>query len=405
MRISAVRGSLLALFFAFPASAQSPLDQALAHWRRNEVDEALPFFERAAREHRDDANTLAWLADAFRRLGRQADAVATARRALDRQPCHAFAHGVVAASYNPQYGWWDQANPDSTWQHLLRGVECDPNDGNLWIMVWTEALRRRDGGREQESIRRIHRAGFIAPAAMAFNRWVLRNLPLGAVLITNGDLDTYPALAAQLVEGLRTDVTVVNGSLLNAPWYAQLMAERYGFTLSVGPDQDGDYRTFTRPDGTEITPEDTLVHAWVAQAATGRFGRPLAALDSATLGDGERIVLAGPAYLVLMPGDSMTDDTTALRQAVQDLHGSEFRGPGVSSQDRSPLRQASQDGLALRALWTGLILGDRLLAHGDVAGANAILEWAEVFMDEADLASDQATTMLEDFRTEIESSP
>ena len=68
------------------------------------------------------------------------------------------------------------------------------------------------------------RGGFDSPIT-EYCKNILISCDQNAILFTNGDNDTYPLWYLQDIEKVRTDVTVINLSLLNASWYVKQLRD------------------------------------------------------------------------------------------------------------------------------------------------------------------------------------
>lgn len=289
--------------------------------------------------------TYAYLAETCRRLGQLGEGVLFARRALALDPRHAFAHEVLGDCYNSQYGPWPLASPDSTWTHLLLAVECDSTDGNAWLGIFLESSRRGRTDLEQRSLSKLLETGFLMPPVLARARWMLQDLPDSAVLVTNGDMDSYPLWALQMRDRLRPDVAVVNRSLLQAPWYARMVRDRLRVPLPFA-DSVLDSLTPQRAGSNIVYVSDQIIRGWMDQQASGTFRRPLAfaitvSEDGFPPGFAARSALAGPVYLCRATPAPSTVDTTAIRVSLGHARASDFAGPHLSERDRSPVRRAA----------------------------------------------------------------
>jgi tetratricopeptide (TPR) repeat protein len=373
---------ILTLFGCAKPSTEE-LDQALALYRQNQLNEALPLFEQAVAKNQNNPEAQAWLAETYRRLGKREEAINMARRAIALDPCNSFAHTVLADAYNPMYSTWESANPDSTWAHLQKAVVCDSTDGNAWVSIWSEAIRRGELPMMKQALRSAIKSDFFTKAALFYCRWMLQHLPEQALLVTNGDMDTYPAVALQEVEGFRTDIAVVNRSLLNTTWYARFVRDHDGLTLPFRDSQLDSLSAFKDQQGNLITVADQIFKVWLRQKAGGGFSRPIAfsvTVDqSFTSAIKDHLQMAGPFMLWQPSPAEATPDTAMLRSNLASINSEDFAGPFVSAQDRSPVRQAYTKGIARNVTATALTYSGLLIKYGSFAEAQKWLNWAEEF--------------------------
>lgn len=368
------------------------LAPALELYSQVRLDEALPLFREVAEAEPENPDAHAWVAETARRLW-QFDLVASeTQAALAIDPCHSFTHAVLGDAYRPELSNWEEVDPDSSWAHFMAAVDCDPTDGNPWIGIWGAAMHRGDHAMEERALSQLVETRFLTPSVLAFNRWVLQSLPANAILITNGDWDTYPALALQVVDGVRTDVAIVNRSLLNLVSYANRMSERHGIVLPATQAELESYEPRRDESGSPVLLSDHIIMRWADLESLS--GRPLVfapTVDMTSFSGNARLQYAGTHWRLAADSAAPAVDIGSVRAAMDAIAGREFSTPEVSAQDRSAVRRsaARERSLAKVVLYAASRYVTEVLKSGEQERAEEAVEWADQFADDAGLAANQ----------------
>ncbi len=106
---------------------------------------------------------------------------------------------------------------------LERAVELDPSYTDPWFGLVIHYLERGEQEKMNVALRKILESGVIADEVMDYSYNMLACLEKDAILVTNGDNDTYPGWILTRVVGYRPDIRLVNQSLLNTDWYPRTL--------------------------------------------------------------------------------------------------------------------------------------------------------------------------------------
>jgi len=360
----------------------------LSHYQQNELTQARSIFERLAREDSSNTQVLSYLAETYRRTGETGRAIATARRALRLDGCDAFAHCVLAEAMNPLVEQTPEAHADSTWVHLLKAAACDSANGTPWLMIWGESIHRGDPHMTARAARRMIETGFFAEALLSYTRWVLHSMPPKAILLTNGDMDTYPVAALQEAEHLRTDVALVNRGTLNEPWHARYVRDVEGVRLPLTDAALDSLRPRKDASGVTRSRADQIIAGWIAMLKAGTLERPLVFAN--TIEETTMDRFASPlqycgAYTAVRTEEVDRPDVQAIRTGLLPYHPEDFFGPWVSDQDRSPVRRMGTKHLVGNVTHAALTLAEQAALRGD---ADAFARWID-FARELDNGSER----------------
>jgi tetratricopeptide (TPR) repeat protein len=104
-------------------------------------------------------------------------------------------------------------------QLLEKSAELDQRYAEPWFSLVVAYLSRGDREKADVALRRILESGAVQDEVMDFSYNMLAGLEPNAILIVNGDNDTFPGWILTRIAKFRPDVCIVNRSLLNTEWY------------------------------------------------------------------------------------------------------------------------------------------------------------------------------------------
>ena len=263
-RLIQVAAAGLALtVLAVPHAAAADRPPEILSWRHQilpaaRYSELAQQWERYAQERPGEARAWVEWADALRYSGARdaANEAYTRAFAIDSaDAAAATAFACIHVTGQLKEGSWKLGD-----RLLRRVVERHPDFADAYYMLWVTALRRGDEALAQQCLRRLVETGDMPRPLVDYGYNMLVGAPANAIVLTNGDNDTYPPLAVQALRDLRPDVAIVNLSLLNTEWYIRFQRD-HGVPIPL---------TDKEITGLQATPEN-LIATQVVRALSDRL--------------------------------------------------------------------------------------------------------------------------------------
>ncbi|GAA4452824.1 hypothetical protein [Rurimicrobium arvi] len=111
--------------------------------------------------------------------------------------------------------------------YLLKAQRLEEGHTEHYDYMVNQGEITRDTATRNKYCLKLYESGQVSTGMMNYNRNVLAGLAPGAILITVGDNDTYPAFVLQAM-GFRKDVAVINMSLIRVNSYREKLFKELG---------------------------------------------------------------------------------------------------------------------------------------------------------------------------------
>jgi hypothetical protein len=131
------------------------------------------------------------------------------------------------------------------YEHLQKAYTIDPERYETWDAFITKAALEGDDKAMKTFFEKWYRHELYSPGITSWNYNVLIGLDSDALILTFGDNDTYPLWFLQQVKNIRTDVKVLNTSLLLHPPYQNSVFKELGIpAFEKTMEETGDYQEY-----------------------------------------------------------------------------------------------------------------------------------------------------------------
>ncbi len=127
--------------------------------------------------------------------------------------------------------WVNGGSNPELFPYLEKAYNIDPSRVETYDNFVTYYELQGNIEKRDFFLKKWYNSGEVSPGLLNYNYNVLMSLKPNAILLTNGDNDTYPIWLLQTVKGIRKDVTLINISMLYSEDYRERLVKKMQITL------------------------------------------------------------------------------------------------------------------------------------------------------------------------------